>query len=212
MIIALIMAGGLSTRLKSNVEKPLFEFNKKHLIDYVLDNLKQSKLIDVTVVAVSHNTPNTQEYLKSKKFLKLEYNMDYDYNYYIESPGEGYLDDLSFLLDFFEKISSNNTIVVLNADLPFINSFIIDAIIEEYFKINKPALSVQIPVDVYKKYNISFSYEFNGFVPAGFNILKSVNRIQDQYELKRFDIEFAFNLNSLEDVDLAYKLLDINKY
>lgn len=209
MIIALIMAGGLSTRLKSNIEKPLFEFNNKHLIDYVLDNLKQSKLIDSIVVAVSPNTPNTQEYLKTKNFLNLEYNVDYDTNYYIESPGEGYLDDLSYLLDFFEKISSNNTLVVLNADLPFINSFIIDDIIEEYFKINKPALSVQIPVDVYKKYNISFSYEYNGFVPAGFNILKSVNKIQDQYELTRLDIEFAFNLNSLDDVDLAYKLLDI---
>ncbi len=209
MIIALIMAGGLSTRLKSNIEKPLFEFNNKHLIDYVLDNLKQSKLIDSIVVAVSPNTPNTQEYLKTKNFLNLEYNIDYDTNYYIESPGEGYLDDLSYLLDFFEKISSNNTLVVLNADLPFISSFIIDDIIEEYFKINKPALSVQIPVDVYKKYNISFSYEYNGFVPAGFNILKSVNKIQDQYEFTREDIEFAFNLNSLEDVDLAYKLLDI---
>lgn len=209
MIIALIMAGGLSTRLKSNIEKPLFEFNNKHLIDYVLDNLKQSKLIDSIVVAVSPNTPNTQEYLKTKNFLNLEYNIDYDTNYYIESPGEGYLDDLSYLLDFFEKISLNNTLVVLNADLPFISSFIIDDIIEEYFKINKPALSVQIPVDVYKKYNISFSYEYNGFVPAGFNILKSVNKIQDQYELTRWDIEFAFNLNSLEDVDLAYELFDI---
>lgn len=209
MIIALIMAGGLSTRLKSNIEKPLFEFNNKHLIDYVLDNLKQSKLIDSIVVAVSPNTPNTEEYLKTKNFLKLEYNIDYDTNYYIESPAEGYLNDLSYLLDFFEKISSNNTLVVLSADLPFISSSIIDEIIEEYFKINKPALSVQIPVDIYQKYNISFSYEYNGFVPAGFNILKSVNKIQDQYELTRCDIEFAFNLNSLEDVDLAYKLLDI---
>ncbi len=211
MIIALIMAGGLSTRLKSSVEKPLFEFNNKHLIDYVLDNLKTSKLIDSIVVAVSDNTPNTKEYLIDKDFLKLEDKLTTKTSYYIESPGKGYLEDLSYLLDFFEKISKENTIVMVNADLPFITSDIIDDIIDQYFKIDKPALSVQIPVEVYKNYNISFAYEYNGLVPAGFNILKSVNTIQDQYELVRGDGELAFNLNSLEDVDLAYKLLDTLK-
>ena len=211
MIIALIMAGGLSTRLKSPVEKPIFEFNNKHLIDYILDNLKTSKFIDSIVVAISANTPNTKEYLINKDFLKLEDKINTENSYYIESPAKGYLKDLSYLLDFFEKISKENTIVMINADLPFIKSSIIDDILGQYFKIDKPALSVQIPVEVYKNYNISFAYEDNGLVPTGFNILKSINTIQDQYELVRRDGELAFNLNSLEDVDLTYKLLETLK-
>lgn len=208
MIIAVIMAGGLSTRLKINTEKNLFKFNNIPLIDYVMSNLESSQFIDSIVVAVSPNTSNTKEYLINNKFLKLEDSISADSKYYIETPGNGYLEDLSYLLDFFEKISTDNTLVIINADLPFINNNILDDIIKQYFKINTQALSVQIPIDVYKKYNISFEFEYNGLVPAGLNILKSVNTIQDQYELIREDMELAINLNSLEDVDLAYKLLE----
>ena len=208
MIIAVIMAGGLSTRLKRNTEKTLFKFNNSPLIDYVTSNLESSQYIDSIVAAVSPNTPNTKEYLISNKFLKFDDSILADSNYYIETPGNGYLEDLSYLLELFEKISTENTLVIINADLPFINNHIIDDIIRQYFKINTEALSVQIPVEVYKKYNISFEFEYKGLVPVGLNILKSVNTIQDQYELIREDMELAINLNSLEDVDLAYKLLE----
>ena len=39
MIYAIVMAGGRGTRLKVNVEKPLFKLHGKPLIKYVLDNI-----------------------------------------------------------------------------------------------------------------------------------------------------------------------------
>ena len=63
MIIALVMAGGKGLRLKSDIEKPLYPLNDKPLMSYVLDNIKESGLIEKTVVAVSPNAPNTKEFL-----------------------------------------------------------------------------------------------------------------------------------------------------
>ena len=57
------MAGGKGLRLKSEIEKPLYPLNDKPLMSYVLDNIKDSNLIEKTVVAVSPNAPNTKEYL-----------------------------------------------------------------------------------------------------------------------------------------------------
>ena len=65
MIYAILMAGGMGTRLKVPCEKPLFKLCDKPLIKYVLENLNQSRLIDKTVIAVSHHTPDTVEYLNS---------------------------------------------------------------------------------------------------------------------------------------------------
>ena len=59
------MAGGRGTRLEVPCEKPLFELCNKPLIKYVIDNLKESKLIDKIVIAVSHHTRETTEYLNS---------------------------------------------------------------------------------------------------------------------------------------------------
>ena len=65
MIYAIVMAGGRGTRLKVNVEKPLFKLHGKPLIKYVLDNISSSKLVEDVVIAVSPHTQETIKYLKS---------------------------------------------------------------------------------------------------------------------------------------------------
>ena len=57
------MAGGKGERLKSDLEKPLFPLNNKPLIDYVIENIKTSNLIEEIIIAVSPNAPNTKKYL-----------------------------------------------------------------------------------------------------------------------------------------------------
>ena len=96
MIYAILMAGGMGTRLKVPVEKPLFKLHDKPLIKYVIDNLNASKLIDEIVIAVSPNTVETTRYLES---LNDEFRI-------LDTSGKDYLTDLSFILDYFEKISS----------------------------------------------------------------------------------------------------------
>lgn len=193
MIYAIVMAGGRGTRLKTPVEKPLFKLQNKALIKYVLDNLDSSKLVEKIIIATSPNTPETSEYIR-----------DFDYDI-LDTPGIDYLHDLSFILDYFEKKSPEDILLFINADLPFIWGDCIDFILNSYFKSKKEALSTLIPVDIFERLNLKYEYEYKGLVPVGVNILRSVNRIQDEYQLVLDREELAFNINTLQDADVANK-------
>ena len=196
MIYAILMAGGMGTRLKVPEEKPLFRLHDKPLIRYVLDNLKGSRFIDETVVAVSPNTRKTTEYLESlNEDLKI-----------LDTSGDDYLKDLSYILDYFERKSKKDTLLFINADLPFISTETIDYVIDYYLKSDKDALSVIVPVEVYESLGLEYSYEFNGCVPSGLNILRSENIIQDENQLVIKKVELALNINTIPDSEIAEKL------
>ncbi len=190
------MAGGMGTRLKVPEEKPLFKLRDKPLIKYVIDNLNASKLIDEIVIAVSPNTGKTTEYLRSL-----------DGNFKIlDTSGKDYLKDLSYILDYFEKNSKKDILLFINADLPFISTETIDYVLDYYLKSDKDALSVLVPVEVYEKLGLEYSYEFDGKVPSGLNILRSENIIQDENQLVLSKVELALNINTIPDSEIAEKL------
>ena len=196
MIYAILMAGGRGTRLKVPCEKPLFKLHDKPLINFVLDNLKASRLIDEIIVAVSPNTSETTRYLKSH---------DGDYTI-LDTSGEDYLTDLSYILDYFEKKSKDDILLFINADLPFISTETIDYVLNYYFNSSKDALSVLVPVEIFKELGLEYSYEFNGNVPSGLNILRSENIIQDEDQLILAKVELALNINTIPDSKVAEKL------
>ena len=196
MIYAILMAGGMGTRLKVPCEKPLFKLCDKPLIKYVLENLNQSRLIDKTVIAVSHHTPDTVEYLNSL-------NGDFEI---LDTSGDSYLTDLSYILDYFEKKSDKDTLLFINADLPFISVETIDYVLEYYFDCGKDALSTLVPVEIFEDLGLNYSYEFNGNVPSGLNVLRSVNIVQDEAQLIIPKRELALNINTLLDSKVAEKL------
>ena len=190
------MAGGMGTRLEVPCEKPLFKLCNKPLIKYVLDNLKPSKLIDEIVIAVSHHTPETTEYLQS---------LDEDFQI-LDTSGDSYLTDLSFILDYFEKKSDNDILLFINADLPFISTETIDYVLQYYLECGKDALSTLVPVEIFKDLGLNYSYEFNGYVPSGLNVLRSINIVQDEAQLIIPKRELALNINTLLDSKVAEKL------
>ena len=196
MIYAILMAGGMGTRLKVPQEKPLFKLHDKPLIKYVLDNLKSSELIDKIVIAVSPNTRKTTEYLKSL-------NEDF---IILDTSGEDYLNDLSYILEYFEKESKEDILLFINADLPFISTETIDYVLNYYLNNDKDALSVIVPVEVFNNLGLKYSYEFNGCVPSGLNILRSENIIQDETQLVLDKVELALNINTIPDSEIAEKL------
>ena len=198
MIYAVIMSGGKGTRLKADVEKPLFKLRGKPLIDYVIKNLSDSKFIDKIFVAVSPNTPVTTKYLTS---------LDSSFEI-IDTPGTDYLNDLSFILDFFEKKSKDDTLLVINADLPFISSDLIDYVIGHYLSLNVESLSTLVPVEIFKELNLLYSYDFDGLVPSGLNILKTRNVIQEEENLILSKVELAININTLQDASIANSLFN----
>jgi adenosylcobinamide-phosphate guanylyltransferase len=196
MIYAILMAGGMGTRLKVPCEKPLFKLHDKPLIKYVIDNLKSSRLIDKIVIAVSPNTRQTTEYLRS---------LNEDYKI-LDTSGDDYLKDLSYILDYFEKRSKEDILVFINADLPFISSQTIDEVITHYLNSDKDALSVLVPVEVFDDLGLEYSYDFEGKVPSGLNILRSENIIQDENQLVLAKVELALNINTIPDSEIAEKL------
>ena len=196
MIYAILMAGGMGTRLKVPEEKPLFRLHDKPLIKYVIDNLSSSKLVDEIVIAVSPNTCETTKYLES---------LNGDFRI-LDTSGEDYLKDLSYILEYFEKQSKEDILLFINADLPFISTETIDCVIDYYLKSDKDALSVIVPVEVYKDLGLEYSYEFNGCVPSGLNILRSENIIQDENQLILKKVELALNINTIPDSEIAEKL------
>ena len=195
MIYAILMAGGMGTRLEVPCEKPLFELCDKPLIKYVLDNLNASRLIDKIIIAVSPHTRETEQYLKS---------LDMDFEI-LDTSGEDYLTDLSFILDYFEKKSSHDTLLFINADLPFISTETIDYVLDYYQKSDKDALSTLVPVEIFDQLGLNYSYEFNGNVPSGLNVLRSVNIVQDEDQLIIPKQELALNINTLLDSKVAEK-------
>jgi adenosylcobinamide-phosphate guanylyltransferase len=196
MIYAILMAGGMGTRLEVPEEKPLFKLHGKPLIKYVIDNLKSSESIDKIVIAVSPNTRKTTQYLKS---------LDDDF-IILDTSGEDYLKDLSYILDYFEKKSKKDILLFINADLPFISTETIDYVIEYYLNDDRDALSVIVPVEVFDNLGLKYSYEFNGCVPSGLNILRSENIIQDETRLVLEKVELALNINTIPDSEIAEKL------
>ena len=196
MIYAILMAGGMGTRLKVPVEKPLFKLHDKPLIKYVIDNLSSSKFIDEIVIAVSPNTTETTKYLES---------LNEDFRI-LDTSGEDYLKDLSYILEYFEKESKEDILLFINADLPFISTETIDHVIDYYMNSDKDALSVIVPVEVYDELGLEYSYEYNGYVPSGLNILRSENIIQDENQLVLKKVELALNINTIPDSEIAEKL------
>ena len=190
------MAGGMGTRLKVPCEKPLFKLHDKPLIKYVLDNLKSSRLIDEIVIAVSPNTCETTKYLQS---------LNDDFKI-LDTSGDDYLKDLSYILDYFERQSKNDILLFINADLPFISSKTIDEVLKTYLTSDKDALSVIVPVEVFESLGLDYSYEFNGCVPSGLNILRSENIIQDEMQLVLIKVELALNITTIPDSEIAKKL------
>ena len=226
------MAGGKGKRLKSDLEKPLFPLNNKPLIDYVIENIKTSNLIEEIIIAVSPNAPNTKKYLidtygllnyedlikkspadnqnfKDKSDIvssqgacqkfSIEDKSEIQNKFsYLDTSGNGYVEDLSDILSFLEKKSKEDILIFINADLPLISSEMVDDVIRFYLKQDKPALSTVVPVEICEDYNIDYEYEFDGNVPSGLNILRSENVIQDEVILKVPKVEFAFNINTVE--------------
>lgn len=202
MVIALVMAGGKGTRMELDCEKPLVEINKKFLIDHVMDNLRNSKNIKDIFVATSPHTPLTHTHS-----LKKGYNT-------IKTPGNGYLEDLGFLLAYFESKNPDQILMTINSDLPGVKSELIDFILEEYEnnheKSSKPAMCVSVPLEVFDKYDLEPSFVLDGIVPSGVNILRSINKIQDEEVLEVPKIELALNINTCHDIKVFERFFGDN--
>ena len=191
MTTALIMAGGKGTRLDLDYEKPMVKVNTKPMISYVIEALSFSTYIDNILVAVSPNTPCTADYVKKYPVIV------------VKTKGLGYIEDLSDILSNRKYVDEDEVVMTIVSDLPFITSTQIDDVLDNYYERKKPAMCVSVPAYLFEKYGITPTMVYEGLVPTGVNLLLANNKEQDQTIYVSKNIELAFNINTLDDLDLS---------
>lgn len=197
---AIIMAGGFGSRLGMG-EKPRVELLGKPLISYVIEALEDTEIIGSIYVAVSPATPSTGDFVESLYEGRVKV---------IQTGGGNYVGDM---IHAVKSAGIDDPVLILMADIPLLNPEIIEDIISEYDKCQKPAMSVFSPITVCKGLGIRPDTVFNWagrlIVPAGINILdgKDVDNEQDYESLILDRKELALNINTVSELKKCKEIL-----
>ena len=188
------MAGGKGTRMDLSDEKLLLQY-KKQVIFRVIDALKNSHCFSKVIAATSPNSPDTERVLEQRGIETLT------------TPGNGYANDLNFLLQKMDGF-----VFVTSGDLPLLDEKIIQVITEKFNSEN-----VWTSFLVSKKFLNSLGLESSLLVNSdniecaytGISII-NVNKLElgnwpspvkENYIILD-DKRIAFNLNTRKDYEL----------
>ena len=201
-LIAAIMCGGRASRMQEGViEKPLLKVNSIAMVERVILALVSSDRFDRIVAAVSPNTPKTQELLKSKGIE------------IIKTSGEGYSNDLSYLLSKLKP----QRVMVVPSDLPLLNSQIVSEILDAIdnsssssMKEHGPAISIVLEEGFVEKTGAKPSIVLDQYCHSGITIFNTISfstEAVEEYYWVMNRKEIALNVNTKEELELAKKLL-----
>ncbi len=179
-MIAIILAGGKSSRLGK--DKGVIAIGGKKMIDIVIESVRESKAEDL-FIATSTNAPMTRKYCERKEYKV------------IETPGEGYHEDLRYLLVRHPEFVS------IACDIPFIKGEHINAITDFYYeKSSNVSITGAVPLDRLPSYvapSYVFEYENRELVAFGLNIVTNAKK----------NLPFVFNDPLLAiNINTAYDL------
>lgn len=190
------MVGGRGTRMKKIIEKPLLKVNSVPIIERIAQVIKDSKLLNKSIYAVSPYTPNTRKFV-----LKKGYEI-------VDTPGEGYHIDLKYAV---KKCKLTKTLVV-SGDLPFLTGELIDSVINVYIERAKPALVVVISIDALKQFQLKPTYIIKcnnqEVIPTGINFIDGSLIDKEKMEQTIFITEnlgFFININTYHDFKFTNK-------
>lgn len=211
-IPAIILAGGKGTRFNFNnieaeyKEKLLLPLGNKYVIEYVIDAVSNANNINRVIVAVSPFTQQTKSIIKEKR-LPIEL---------IDTPGKGYILDLKYVIKTL-KLRITMTIV---ADIPLIRPEVLDDIIEKYFILNKPALSVMAEFKLFSQHGLRPTHILQSensqkkLIPLGINIIDGQFIEQSEIEQVIYisdQVELLYNINTIGDYFQLIKFFNKNE-
>jgi len=182
---ALLICGGRGTRLDAAVEKPLFEVGGRPMVDRVADALAASGA-GTTYAVTSPHAPETAAHVRDRGVAT------------VETPGDGYVADLSAALDD-ERIRTPTLTVA--ADLPLLDGDAVDAVLRAH---EGGSLTVCVPAALKELLGVSADAAANGRAPTGLNIVAD-DEADTMYTT--YDARLAVNVNRTEDAAVAEALL-----
>jgi len=179
------MCGGRGTRLDSDAEKPLFRVGDVPMVDRVFDALDESG-VDTAYAVTSPAAPETRVHLDAAR---------------IETPGEGYVEDLDAALTD-ERVSC--PVLTVAADLPLLDGEVLDRVLAAH---DGGSLSVLVPAARKRELGVSddttFERDGREVAPTGVNV---VGETGDDAWLTE-DVRVAVNVNTLGDARVAEAFL-----
>jgi adenosylcobinamide-phosphate guanylyltransferase len=191
------MCGGRASRMQLvDMEKPLLKVDGVEMVERVISALASSDRFDRIVAAVSPNTPGTNKFLKSKAIET------------IETAGEGYSKDLSYLLSILKP----QKVVAVPGDIPLLNSKIVNEIISAIDERQKqePAISIILEKGFVEGIGVKPSIVLNQYCHSGITIFNTMvvgaEPVEERYLVMNRK-EIALNVNTKEELELAEKLL-----
>jgi adenosylcobinamide-phosphate guanylyltransferase len=196
------MCGGKASRMQQQrgIEKPLLKVDGVAMVERVISALASSDRFDRIVAAVSPNTPNTNEFLKSKGIET------------IETAGESYSQDLSHLLSKLKP----QKVVAVPGDIPLLNSQIVNEILntiddDDRQEQEPPAISIILEKGFVEQIGVKPSIVLmNQYCHSGISIFNTMavgtEPVKERYLVMNRK-EIALNVNTKEELELAEKLL-----
>ncbi len=191
---AMIMAGGAGQRFGME-EKACVMLDDRPLIGYAIDAMQQAYYVDRIFVQVSSYSPHTEELVEDLYGESVSI---------VNSCGDNYIGDM---VSAVQLSGITGSVLLMMPDLPLITPVLIDGIIETYSCCESSALSVHIPLSIYKELDIRPSTVFykrgEMLVPAGINILNAdnISKEQDEHDHVLYDPRLAMSIDSFEDLD-----------
>jgi len=195
-ITALIMAGGKGTRMGLTVEKPMFSFLGKPMLDYVIAAVNQAKNVTDFYVVISNNTPNTEQHCE-KMGWKI-----------IHTDAQGYHTDLKQAV---RNANLTGPVLTMPSDVPAITGVFLDKVIYEFEQCGKDFLAVFVPIQKRLDLGLSISStdEYKGvwYAVSGINVINGA-MIQKEGKIETSaliteETEVLLNINTAKDVEIA---------
>jgi adenosylcobinamide-phosphate guanylyltransferase len=177
------MCGGRGTRLGGETEKPLVTVGGAPMVDRICDALDGSH-VDTVYAAVSPHAPATRDHLRESSVGV------------VETPGEGYVDDLTAALDRIGRPA-----LTVAADLPLLAPDAVDRIIDAA----DGARAGAVPADLKRRLGVSVDTTFGtgrDLAPTGVNVVAGTD--DDIYVSD--DPRLAVNVNRPRDLQVAEAL------
>ncbi len=180
--------------MQSRTEKPMTELAGKYFIERVLSALQGSGRFERILAAVSPNTPETRNFLRSTGRLET-----------IDTRGDGYSQDLSTLL---KKLAPAKVLVV-PSDLPLLTVAIAQEIKDKLEAVDVPAASIAVEKSFVEYLGVTPSITFGNLCHSGITLFDTAQvkgEIRESYIIMN-RTEIALNVNTEREKEVAQSLV-----